>query len=93
MRRNRALMIALLTGFLVVLLALGFAFLQPSVAPVPTAGSYRLIDHASFVMPALDAGIQGRSSESVALDCRVTPGNDVEWVVVGATRAQAFSRL
>ena len=29
-------MIALLTGVLVVLLALAFAFLQPSVAPVPT---------------------------------------------------------
>jgi hypothetical protein len=36
MRRNRALMIALFTGALVVLMALGFAMLQPPVAPVPT---------------------------------------------------------
>lgn len=36
MRRRRALMIALLTGALVVLLALGFALLQPPGAPVPT---------------------------------------------------------
>jgi hypothetical protein len=29
-------MIVLVTGLLVVLLALGFAYLQPSLAPVPT---------------------------------------------------------
>jgi hypothetical protein len=30
-------------------------------------------------MPVLDAGIQSRKAlKSVALDCRVKPGNDVE---------------
>lgn len=38
MRRRRALLLALLTGFLVVLLATGFAVLHPPGAPTPIPG-------------------------------------------------------
>jgi hypothetical protein len=43
----------------------------------------RLIDHHSFVMPALDAGIQGRKYLSLLPWIAGSgPGNDVKWVLI-----------